>query len=215
MNLKRFFFPKKCIFCGQTMETEDMICNKCNVQDKVIGGRICVRCGRGIDHCMCDFQKRFYDRNISCFYYEDCVRRGMLRFKFHRKIMLDAPFASIMSRLVASRYADISFDAICYVPGHWIRKMARGYNCSELLARRMAQEMKLPLWEMLYKTRYTPQQKRKKTVERSGNVLDSFGVKKGYTIEGATLLLVDDIVTSGATLSECAKMLKLCGAKKV
>ncbi len=215
MNLTKLFFPRKCIFCGQTMESEDVICSGCDIQSKVISGRICAKCGREVPHCMCGFQKRFYDRSISCFYYEGCVRRGVLRFKFHRKTMLDGSFAKFMSRLVSSRYDQISFDAICYVPCHWIRKFARGYNCSELLAKRIGEELNLPVWDTLYKTRYTPQQKRKKTNERSGNVLDSFGVRGEKQLSGKTLLLVDDIVTSGATLSECAKILKMNGAAKV
>ena len=102
------------------------------------------------------------------------------------------------------------------IPAHRARARERGYNQAELLARAFSEQISFPLdADILIKTKDTPSQISLKGRERLWNVKDSFGVQNAAALEGRTILLVDDISTTGATLSEAARVLKQAGAKKV
>lgn len=210
-------YPSRCIFCGQPMVGAGLICTECAKLELVIRGKICGFCGVGRQFCTCGKRHNHYARRIACVYYKDTVRYGMSRFKFHRHTMLGTHFGKMMAENVKSKYQNVDFDAIIPVPMHWFNRWRRGYNCSELLAQEISNEVSVPvLRDILYKRSMSKPQKRiKGRAARAANVLDTFGIKNKETLQGKTVLLVDDVCTSGATINECAKMLRLYGAQKV
>ncbi len=207
-------YPNKCIFCGEVITTGKLICATCLAKEVMIEGRICGFCGAGTDLCNCAHHRNHYIRNIACAYYKDSVRRGISRFKFYRYTMLAPYYGRLMAENIKSKYQGIAFDGIIPVPMHRLDYLIRGYNCTELLSNEISKEIACPvITDVLYKRSYGRAQKRAgDRAKRAANILDAFGVRHAESIRGKALLLVDDISTTGATLNECAKMLRLYGA---
>ena len=200
-------YPSRCILCGQVMSENKWICSKCIQDDVLVSGKICALCGVGVNHCNCGSRKHHYERKIACVYYKDGVRRGISRLKFHRHTMLAAYYGRLMAENVKSKYAKIDFDAIVPVPMNPIKQWMRGYNCTDLLAQEISTINNIPILnDVLHKRFQGKMQKRVPLAKRAANVLDMFYVDCSEKIAGKTLLLSDDVCTSGATLNECAKI---------
>ena len=210
-------YPTRCILCGKTMRSDRLVCRDCVKDGLIIDGKICAFCGVGVSYCTCGRRRYHYARRIACVYYDGGVRRGMYRLKFSKHTALAEHYGFLMAENVRSKYQDITFDAIIPVPMHWWNRWLRGFDCARLLAKKMSDCLQLPLKSgLLRKRRYSPAQKRiKDPSRRSANVLDTFGVTDREWLRGKTILLVDDVCTTGATLNECAKILRLYGASKV
>lgn len=214
--MKDLLFPNRCIFCGALMQADKLICRECAAQDIMIVGSVCKFCGLSTERCDCGKRRYFYERRIACVYYEGNVPRGIARFKFYCHTMLGVYYGRMMAQNVRSKYKDIHFDWVLYVPMRPFDRWRRGYNCAQVLAEEISKNCGIPLLlNGLYKRRRTKPQKRMKYHERAGNVADAFSTKCADRLAGKTVLLVDDVATSGATLNECAKILKLAGAAKV
>ncbi len=209
-------YPARCIFCGKVMSEDKLICADCLKEDILISGKICGLCGLGKAHCNCGSRKHQYERKIACVYYKGDVRRGISRLKFYRRTMLATHYGRLMAENVKSKYSKISFDAVIPVPMNRIRRWFRGYNCTELLSKEVGRANGMPIIDdVLFRRFKGKMQKRVPLAQRAANVLDMYYVENREKIAGKTLLLIDDVCTSGATLNECAKMLRLYGAKKV
>ena len=124
--------------------------------------------------------------------------------------------AETMARLLF-RYSDIDgdFDVVCAVPLHSCRMKMRGYNQSEVFARRIASEMDLPYVDLLERVVDTVSQTHLNYDRRLKNVAGAFALAEDVPLKGARVLLVDDVLTTGATSMECAKVLKEHGAARV
>jgi len=208
--------PSRCILCGGLLTDGKLICAKCAEDGLLIRGKICRYCGMEKDRCACRDHKRYYERRIACVYYEGGARRGMARLNFYRHTMLAHHYGRMMAVNVGTKYGDIPFDHIVPVPMRRWDKIKRGYNCPELLARRISEDTGVPLLkDGLYKRRRTKPQKRLRPGQRAANVLDAFSTRHASLLKDKTILLVDDVATTGATLNECAKILRLAGARKV
>ena len=108
------------------------------------------------------------------------------------------------------------FDGVCWVPVSKKRRKSRGYDQSELLAKRVAKELSLPACAALQKhAERNPQSQLKDAALRQANASGAFSVRPDADVSGKTLLLIDDIVTTGATLSECCRILRQAGAKHI
>lgn len=210
------FFPSRCIFCGRVIAEPKLICKFCAAEETLITGRICRFCGLGTDVCNCEKRHLHFKRRIACVYYRGSVRRGITRLKFYRRTMLAKYYGEMMAANIKSKYKDISFDMMIPVPMHPFDHWRRGYNCPELMCEQIENILSVPLErEVLFKYRHTRSQKKLKPSKRTANVLDAFTVQNAERIQGKTVLLIDDVCTTGATLNECAKMLTINGAKAV
>ena len=148
-------------------------------------------------------------------FYEGAVRESFLRFKFSGRDF----YADVYGTWMAGRIRDElgrGFDGVCWVPVSKKRRRSRGYDQSELLARKVAAELSLPTCAALQKhAERNPQSQLKDAAQRRSNASGAFSVLPGADVSGKTLLLIDDIVTTGATLSECCRVLKGAGAARV
>ena len=122
-------------------------------------------------------------------------------------------FAAEMAEVVRREYGGLPFDCVTAVPLHKRELLDRGFNQAEKLGQALARRMGIPYATVLTKITATAPQKELSAVERSGNLLGVFDVCGD--VAGKTILLVDDVITTGATLDECAKMLKIFGAEEV
>ena len=215
--MNNLLFPSKCIFCGVAVQPGKLICKNCMDDEIIIGGKICTNCGVGKEYCECRGHKYHYQRRIACVYYKNSVRRGIARFKFYRQTTLAEYYGRMMAENIRTKYKNISFELIIPVPMHPWNRILRGYNCAELLAKRVAEYHQIPLvTDVLLKQKLSKPQKRVKLpAQRAANILDAFLIRHREKIVDKTILLVDDVCTTGATLNECAKMLRLYGASHV
>lgn len=219
LALKRLFvsvFPKRCKICGCVIELDECLCDKCK-KLKMISSPRCELCGYEKSDCCCGKHKNEYKQIVAPFYYENTVVIGVHNFKENSMPFLANEYAEYMLSAINECYSDIDFDFITFVPLRRVKKHIRGFNQSELLANKLSQELSVPCVDILDKVRYTGVQHKKSAKERKVSAFGAYDVKKKYkdSLDGKVILLVDDVKTTGSTLNECAKMLKIYGAKEV
>lgn len=208
-------FTKRCKYCGDIIVPEAEICDNCSDNLPVISESICVLCGHSKADCKCKKHKNEYRAVAAPFYYDGGIKKAIHRFKFDSREYVGDTLAVDMAETVIREYSGIMFDFITFVPFSKAEKKSREYNQSELLANKLSKSLDIPAADVLLKLYETPSQHTLKQKERKGNVFGVYDVKPESSVSGKTVLLVDDIKTTGATLSECAKMLKLAGADTV
>lgn len=208
-------FPRRCLYCGMPIMPEQNVCDDCRENLPRIEAPICLLCGHQKADCICKQHKLKFNAVCAPFYYEDAVRTAVYRYKFENKDFLAADFARDMLKTVRREYAELQFDSVTYVPFTKKQMRTREWNPGETLARALAAELGLPCRALLEKLYETESQHMLSARERTGNVFGVFEACNLENVQGKTILLVDDIKTTGATLSECAKMLKLGGANSV
>ena len=196
-------YPPRCAFCHRLMDrTGDGVCAQCLQKLPLTGP---VGCAQKLTHI---------ERCVSPLYYERTVRDSLHRFKFGHL----TGYAGIYMRFMVKSIDEtaISCDSITWAPVSRKRLRRRGYDQSRLLAEKLAAYFGIPCQRMLCKIRDTKQQSLMPSAEaRRANVKGAYTAVHPENIRGKTILLVDDIVTSGSTLSECAGLLKEAGAELV
>lgn len=178
---------------------------------------MCARCEANISRTKNGGQQtgEFFSLCVSPLYYEDDVRKSILRFKFNNA----THYADIYSGLIAecvTEYLSGSYDLITWVPLSSKRLKKRGYDQAMLLAMSTALKMNDVAVELLVKHTDVPAQSGIGGAERRrANISGVYSVYDEELIRGKRILLIDDITTTGSTLSECAKMCKMAGATEV
>lgn len=206
---------KQCRFCGKVIEPERELCCDCEATVSFISGERCNFCGAEKKRCTCKNHRMRYDGITAPFYYEDCAQTALLRLKFGNKEFVAHTLAQDMADAVRESFCGIHFDLIAFVPFSRQQIMTRHYNQSELLAYSLSHFLKIPVKNIMVKLFDTEVQHTLGGRERTGNVIGVYDIKPKAVLDGLTVLLVDDIKTTGATLNECARILKLRGAEKV
>lgn len=214
-ELRQILYPDgiKCIVCGREIHPSRYgVCDKCRLE---LNDNFCLRCGRhkvGIgDHCgECRNETLFFDEARSAVNYTDTAQNIVLRMKFG-----DAKY---MSRHLAEYMLDVLirtdwvFDCFTFVPSDRKRLSQRGYNQAELIAAELARLTTKPNFALLAKIKHTTNQARLTRQERMTNLIGAFETKFKPP---ERVVIVDDVMTTGATLNECAKTLKKSGARVV
>jgi ComF family protein len=153
---------------------------------------------------------------VSAYRSRGVVRFVVLQFKYNRQLQLRHPIAEWLEEAMNdSRLRPRHFDLVIPVPLHPARLRERGFNQAELLAKILAQKINTPLGCALERIRYTTTQTAFDRVERMENLHGAFRLRKKIGVRGLHVLLVDDILTTGSTLSECARVLREAGARSV
>ena len=195
-------FPPKCLFCSKILSGDGYWCEKC-------AGTLMLTADGGKQ------PGEFYKYCVSPLYYAGLVRKSVLRFKFHGAAMYADAYGKILASCIRD-HIDVKYDIISWVPLSAKRKRARGYDQAMLLARATAFELEEELTETLVKKRHVrAQSELKGKDERSANISGAYEAAAPELLEGKTVLVIDDIVTTGSTLEECAKVLLENGAKRV
>lgn len=196
-------YPPKCVFCGTVIDKSD----------------ICEECKKTLPFTKGDsiYQKfPFVDKCISPLYYKDYVRRAVLRFKFAGCSCYSRRLGGIMSECAENNLDCGSIDMISCIPLSRKRMHDRGYNQAELLAKEISKKVGVEYLPTLKKIRHnTAQSTIKDSKQRAANVIGAYKVVDAEKVKGKYILLVDDVVTTGSTVSECARILKKSGAKAV
>jgi ComF family protein len=164
---------------------------------------VCAACRSGL---------RGFDRAASFGFYEGPLRSLIHLFKYSGMKPLARPLAVHLEKALS---IDDRYDAVVPVPLHWRKQWERGFNQSELLARHVATRRGVPLLNALRRKRPTAVQASLAVAGRRRNVAGAFMTKPGAELAGKRILLIDDVMTTGATASACAAALKRGGAKSV
>lgn len=203
--IKRFFFPDKCIFCQRWLRGENdlLMCDKC--ADGILLAR-----GRGKV-----LLKGHISYSYAPFGYCGGARKAILALKFSDKVCYADTLSAFMAAYTEKNLKPEDIDMIVPVPLSKKRFLKRGYNQSYLLAKGISERLGLTLDDTLLKrVRDTAQQSKIKSYrDRALNVRDAFYSTR--ELSGESILLIDDIYTSGATCDNCAKALKVAGAGKI
>jgi ComF family protein len=155
---------------------------------------------------------RGYDR-AACFgYYEGPLRSLIHLFKYSGMKPLAGPLGAYLDRALP---IDLAFDAVVPVPLHWMKRWQRGFNQAELLAARVATKRGWPILRALRRRKTAGAQATLSIAGRRRNVAGAFVARPGADLAGKRILLIDDVLTTGATAGACASALKRGGAKSV
>ena len=208
--LGEVLYPSKCILCGRVLgKQETDLCGKCRINAPCYPYSRAKPAPKGI------LNLRFLDSFTSVWYYEDDVRRSIHRFKFCRAAHLSAGYGRMVAMRLEESFPE-GFDYLTWVPVSTLRRMRRGYDQAELLARAVGRELRFPPVRLLKKIRNTRPQFKQATPEaRRANVAGAYAPYENMDLAGKRVVLLDDIYTTGATASECGRILRQMGAGEV
>ena len=215
--------PNHCLACEGALIDKPFLCEFCRDQLRLIDGPRCSECGKPVGkfstrETRCAECKRHplqFSQASAPLQYSTVTRDLLLKLKFERKPLIASFFADFLAQHFASLYWLVKVDVVVPAPMHWFKHFARGYNQAELLANGMASQFGMPISNALKKTRHTQPQVRLARSERLKNIGDSIEVRRPEDIRGKTVLLIDDVMTTGTTCSECARVMYEAGAEEV
>jgi len=222
-------FPAPCRICASTLDTASRVpvCEKCLSSFDRISSPLCVCCGRPIISplaadflvvlCrLCRAETYGFDFARSFAIYNSPMVRAILLLKHDAIAPLGLWFADRLSELVASTPECRNADVIVPVPLHPMRLRERGYNQAELIARPLARRLALKLKSfLLVRTRPRPDKLRLSRKERWETVRGAYVAREGIRVDNLHVLLVDDVMATGATLDACSRALRKAGAARV
>lgn len=216
------FYPPRCPFCGEIVaENGQGICNDCEQCLIYITEPRCMKCGKPVlmeeqEYCAdCAKHELAFEQGRSLWVHAGSVTQAVYRFKFHNKRY----YARIFAQEMAERYGEWvrmnRIETIIPVPLHFSKRRSRGFNQAELLAKELGKQIGLSVeTDAVVRIKKTNPQKKLSHKERQMNLKGAFGVRTDWK-PARTVLLVDDIYTTGNTIHRIAKVLKKAGVQKV
>lgn len=209
-----FLFPRRCVECGAL---GSYVCRKCIKGIKIIPSPICPVCGKqavgGKTHPGC-LKVWGLDGLVAACRYEAVAKKLVRKLKY--KQVKDV--GKVIGDILASRIWKFELPPeviLVPVPLHSSRKRERGFNQAKFIARDLGRRFSVRIENSLSRSRKTQSQVKLSRTGRIANVRGAFKVTSNVQIRGKNIVLVDDVYTSGATMNECAKVLKKAGAKSV
>ena len=198
-SLATLLFPPRCAFCGKP---------------GVHG--VCSECEKALPYCKTPLHERAeIGACLAPLKYEGIVREALLNYKFHGSQSRCTGFGDVLAQAAAEHFGG-EFDIVTYVPVSKKRKQERGYDQSYLLARETCRHWSVAPETLLQKTKdNVAQSSLSSREERQKNVVGAYVAVNEDKIKGQRILLIDDILTTGATLREAARVLREAGAEKV
>ncbi len=221
-GLLHLIYPPCCHFCGRPLTADGPFCVSCRNAFFTDASAACPRCAATVGpfavidgRCIhCRDEAFFFDAALRLGPYDGLLREAVLRMKHHAGEGMAELFGEQWAGRAAPLFHDLGVEAVTPVPLHWRRRWNRGYNQSEALAHGLAARLRLPCrpsW--LRRTRATPMQTSQTLAGRRENVRGAFAA--ALPPRRRTILLVDDVMTTGATASEAARALRTAGAARV
>lgn len=223
-----FILPPRCALCGHVLKTDKGICDDCISQIEFLKSPVCYQCGQPLagqtdnvahSHLLCGEclkpHRRIFRLSRSAFAYDDFSKKMILDFKFKDHTEL----ARLLAKILYVAGADIfnqGVDIIIPVPLHFTRLIKRKYNQSALLAKELGKLTNIKVDNLgLKKIRATKPQVECDRIQRLHNLKDAFCVRNPDKLKDKRVLLIDDVMTTGSTLKECALSLKRAKVKSV
>ncbi len=222
--LLELFYPSNCVCCGYAQSPGILLCTNCRATSPPIREPFCSRCSRPFEgkidadfRCPnCEDLSPAYDCVVSKYQAKGVLRDLIHRFKYGRQYYLRGILADcLLEAMDDPRIRAFPADCIVPVPLHPARLRERGFNQADALAEKVSEQAKIPIQRCLRRRRYTQTQTQFDRTERMQNLRNTFALRKNSDVRGKHSVLVDDILTTGSTLHECALVLRAAGAESV
>ena len=202
----------------------EYLCEECDAKATRIAPPFCAKCSEPFEGAItstftcanCAHRRIHFDAAVAAYRGRGIVRRIIHDFKYGRQIHL----RHLVGRWLCAALDDLRlrgrrFDVIVPVPLHPTRKRERGFNQASLLAELLSAQISIQSQPLLERIRYTNTQTALDRAERMENLHNAFRLRKNMTVRGLRVLLIDDVLTTGSTLSECARVLRDAGVISV
>lgn len=220
-------FPRNCAICHKPPDDGYLyLCGNCRARLPLITYPLCEICGQPADmpdnpnsggficsHCRTT--PPWFDHARSIARYTGIMRRLILDFKYHNALWLRRDLQIMIRAGFYAHYNSQAFDAVTFVPLHAWRERHRTFNQARVLCGSAIRAKTLPVIAALRRTQNTETQTHLTASRRNANVEGVFKISRGISVDGLRLLLIDDVMTTGATVNECARILKHAGAVRV
>jgi ComF family protein len=224
-GLLQLLYPGCCLSCGRPLAaTCPHFCDSCRATLLTDPHRSCPRCAVGVGPfalleggcAACRGQPLPFQAALRLGPYDGLLRDLILRLKYHSGECLAEVLGELWAAHAAAQFHALQAEAVVPVPLHWLRRLTRGYNQSAAVAGGVARVLRLPCrpW-WLRRVRNTPKQVGQSFAARQENVRGAFRARRRAPVAGRRVLLVDDVMTTGATLGEAARALRAAGAAQV
>lgn len=226
-GLLDILYPRYCFACNKNLHEEEniYICKICLEDIKKIELRRCNKCGLELGPGIissdkgcpeCENANLRFERSFFVSDYKGPLKNLIHQYKYNKHKFLAKPLGDLLVKLLLHKGIIPEIDVIVPVPLHWKKKLKRGFNQSELMAKRIGKKLTLSISiNNLCRVKNTLSQTQLLRAQRQKNLSGAFRVKQPRVFYKKRILLVDDVLTTGITASECAKNLKSAGAKKV
>ncbi|MBE7027770.1 MAG: ComF family protein [Ruminococcaceae bacterium] len=226
--LLELIFPPRCMICSEIYSKNDLknklyICENCHRKVRYISefDSVCRKCSRPIEDgniiCpLCQVSTYFFDAALSCAVYENDIRNALLSYKFGDQRYRYREFAQMILSSLASSPHFMQTDVICSVPISNKRRKKRGFDHIHPISKYISAKTGIPYAKgAIVKIKDVPPQSKLSFKERRLSVAGVFKVALPSAVRGKSVILIDDILTTGSTVSEISKILKRAGAKRV
>jgi ComF family protein len=222
--LSSLFYPATCAVCSTDVDHPEYLCESCRERAPRIQAPFCAKCSEPFSGAItqtfscanCAHRTLHFDLVVAAYRSRGLVRKLVHEFKYAHQRHLRHPLAAWLGETMNDpRLRGRRFDLVVPVPLHPARERERGFNQATLLAELLARRISVPLRPVLERIRYTTTQTAYDRAERMENLRDAFRLRKNMNVRELHVLLIDDVLTTGSTLSECARVLKEAGAISV
>lgn len=218
---KDLLFPRRCPVCDEVVPwKEGLICSGCRPKIRYVGEHYCMKCGKPLEKQETEFcgdcsaRSHVFDRGRSVFLYPS-VAGSIYRFKYGGRREYAGFYAAEIRRQLGESIRYWQPDALVPVPIHWKRRAVRGYNQAEELAKKLSQITRIPMRKnLIRRCRNTVPQKLLNLRQRQNNLKKAFNICQD-DVKLDTIILIDDIYTTGSTVDAMASLLKAAGVEKV
>jgi len=217
-------YPPTCTICSASVGLREYLCADCEAKLGRILPPFCAKCSEPFEGAItttfscanCAHRALYFEAAVSAFRSRGIARHVILNFKYGRQIHLRHLVGRwLLAAFDDPRLRERRFDVIVPVPLHPARQRERGFNQAALLAERLGPHLGVPVRSVLQRVRYTTTQTAFDRGERIQNLRHAFRLRKNADVRKLSVLLIDDVLTTGSTLSECARVLKENGARCV
>jgi competence protein ComFC len=214
-------YPPTCAVCAKHVPAGEHLCKSCEAHIVPISRPFCETCSQPFDGCIdavftcanCADRTIYFVSAVAAYRGRGLVRDVIHEFKYNRQIHLRHLVGRWLgAALDDERLRDICFDVLVPVPLHAARQRERGFNQATLLAQLLSEQSSIPCRPVLKRIRYTTTQTALDRSERMENLHNAFRLRRNADVRGLRVLLIDDVLTTGSTLSECARVLRRAGA---
>lgn len=209
-------FPNRCPLCGEVINWKYEYCQGCFDELPYTGEEFCHGCGNISSSCICHRNENLFSRCYAAFYYLDSAKGGVVYLKNTKNNVFPRLFAEkIRSDIEADPY-EFKADFIVPVPMSKTKLRKRGFNQAEVLADALGQQLNIPICnDALVKSISFVAQHKLSATRRKTNASHLYSAGKNIDIKGKTVIIVDDVMTTGSTINSCAEILLEMGAEKI
>jgi len=218
--IKDILFPRRCPICDSILEKDKMICDECIPIPRRVRGARCLKCSKHIDDAKeelcfdCKKNEKNFKRGVALYEY-DSVKDSLNRFKNASRPEYAAFYASNIAKHLKKEIKGFEGALLVPIPLHISKLKKRGYNQSELLAKELSERLDIPYRnDILERVKKTKEQKKQSAEQRQKNMVGAFHIRQNG-VKLKSIILVDDVYTTGSTINEAAGVLLEGGAENV